>query len=182
MIGFHRLVGGLSPRVRRHGLPLLRPLPTDGSISACAEAPFNEYENIDGTGVYLRVCGGTPPDGRKPTCTEGLSPRVRRHRPCVRRLSVQRGSISACAEAPFELGRRTPCALVYLRVCGGTPDPSSENCCSAGLSPRVRRHPDTTASNRVRIGSISACAEAPSHRRVEPNNGEVYLRVCGGTP
>ena len=50
-----------------------------------------------------------------------------------------------------------------------------------GLSPRVRRHHDSTVRCGYSPGSISACAEAPSRSLFPLPPQRVYLRVCGGT-
>ena len=79
------------------------------------------------------------------------------------RVVIAQGSISACAEAPPACAgsRRSP--AVYLRVCGGTPEGRHSSSIAGGLSPRVRRHPGLFFKGLCQRGSISACAEAPSH-------------------
>ena len=111
----------------------------------------------------------------------GLSPRVRRHLLEVGRLGRQRGSISACAEAPIASIVDLRSSRVYLRVCGGTCRRRWTTACRTGLSPRVRRHPADAPPNVRQEGSISACAEAPATPLQLLILAQVYLRVCGGT-
>ncbi len=114
------------------------------------------------------------------TFRAGLSPRVRRHPQHGAGPPGRTGSISACAEAScIGLRWRQP-SRVYLRVCGGISCFPTGWRGSTGLSPRVRRHRIRPSTTRVRIGSISACAEASAGRSARPHRCEVYLRVCGG--
>ena len=152
-----------------------------GSISACAEAPENDYVDFSLERVYLRVCGGTIDMMLSSAVPVGLSPRVRRHLSLVGRHHPQGGSISACAEAPEPRGRARLYGGVYLRVCGGTSSLMWITYSSGGLSPRVRRHPSSVRCWLVLIGSISACAEAPGRVARFEVGWRVYLRVCGGT-
>ncbi len=52
----------------------------------------------------------------------------------------------------------------------------------AGLSPRVRGNLSGEAVSASRAGSIPACAGEPIPDAVRQVIGEVYPRVCGGTP
>ena len=66
-------------------------------------------------------------------------------------------------------------------MCGGTKRKSAALTVEKGLSPRVRRHHDSTVRCGYSPGSISACAEAPSRSLFPLPPQRVYLRVCGGT-
>ena len=92
---------GLSPRVRGNpgeGGGFVR-LPR--SIPACAGEPMTGWSWFWQSGVYPRVCGGTPLVRITATPPAGLSPRVRGNR--HRRSSSRRGpgSIPACAGEPW---------------------------------------------------------------------------------
>ena len=71
---------GLSPRVRGNlGRPRTRE-PAGRSIPACAGEPVPAFGHRGRTGVYPRVCGGTPKRDRAEYMRKGLSPRVRGNR------------------------------------------------------------------------------------------------------
>ena len=73
----------------------------------------------------------------------GLSPRVRGHLgrvPCL--LKLQR-SIPACAGSPMSVDGRLHATEVYPRVCGVTKALRTAPLTVAGLSPRVRGHPQS---------------------------------------
>ena len=52
---------GLSPRVRGNLNVFLLPVPSLGSIPACAGEPESVFSNLSLRQVYPRVCGGTRP-------------------------------------------------------------------------------------------------------------------------
>ena len=151
------------------------------SISACVEAPGRGASGAHERKVYLRVCGGTVSMPKMFDINEGLSPRVRRHPASRLRTSHIRSSISACAEAPGQMGWACCFDGVYLRVCGGTQALRQTFSNLPGLSPRVRRHLADVVSSRDVARSISACAEAPFRIALGNRELRVYLRVCGGT-
>jgi len=91
------------------------------------------------------------------------------------------GSISACAEVPKHHDGKLQANAVYLRVCGGTRNHVVGVVDRPGLSPRVRRYPNSISRNTGRTGSISACAEVPATVPKPAEQTSVYLRVCGGT-
>ena len=174
--------GGLSPRVRGNPAPIGKYNPGQGSIPACAgEPPVAGGYGRPGW-VYPRVCGGThiPPAARADT--GGLSPRVRGNR--RRRADRRRraGSIPACAGEPVPRQLHHPAGRVYPRVCGGTPAPGPGVSARLGLSPRVRGNLSSWSRATEAEGSIPACAGEPALQPVVLGGGEVYPRVCGGTP
>ena len=128
---------GLSPRVRRYPFCRSDPDAPLRSISACAEVPPRIFGAESRSGVYLRVCGGTPLPPPRLETNAGLSPRVRRyHQNTAVRLKGL-GSISACAEVPVGSRRRPRFLRVYLRVCGGT---HATNCRNGGQNEEIRMY------------------------------------------
>ena len=72
-------------------------------------------------------------------------------------------------------------ALVYPRVCGGTPGHSPQPKLRAGLSPRMRgNHPGVSVSWH-RNRSIPAYAGEPATWSASLTKWTVYPRACGGT-
>ena len=71
---------------------------------------------------------------------------------------------------------------VYPRVCGGTRVIQFPRRPGPGLSPRVRGNRYAIACVRRALRSIPACAGEPELKAVGLSLGEVYPRVCGGTP
>ena len=131
----------------------------------------------------------------------GLSPRVRgNHVAGMLRVEID-GSIPACAGEPTSvvcwggLDRSIPAcageppdpvfeeipALVYPRVCGGTPWAMYEAAKMQGLSPRVRGNPTAAVRRAFQARSIPACAGEPTAELAELVDQRVYPRVCGGT-
>ena len=131
--------------------------------------------------VYPRVCGGT--SCRKGGChvAVGLSPRVRGNHPAMTFRSARAGSIPACAGEPLYEQRRDCYEQVYPRVCGGTSPTRATSARQMGLSPRVRGNRQGGPLQRLREGSIPACAGEPGTEASRPTGMRVYPRVCGGT-
>ncbi len=172
---------GLSPRMRRNHLLIVRSRHNRGSISAHAEEPEDGWAHAWGRRVYLRACGGTSDRTYIPRGGQGLSPRMRRNRAAQVALMLRQGSISAHAEEPRAPDAGGDRAGVYLRACGGTPWSICQVPAPTGLSPRMRRNLVGQVKSQDPDGSISAHAEeppGPSKRRI---NSRVYLRACGGT-
>ena len=91
---------GLSPRVRGNRLQSCHSRSGMGSIPACAGEPFRHLAPGRISGVYPRVCGGTP-DGQPDTIfRRGLSPRVRGNHDTGLSPPRPAGSIPACAGEP----------------------------------------------------------------------------------
>ena len=172
---------GLSPRVRGNRALQRATEDWSRSIPACAGEPIPLADPPRQTGVYPRVCGGTPLNAAKRCIGGGLSPRVRgnlqqRHWPQGRHRSIP-----ACAGEPVWLCN-VPCAWrVYPRVCGGTWQAGQTDYENAGLSPRVRGNRDPVPGQRSGRGSIPACAGEPPAGRLSSWLRGVYPRVCGGT-
>ena len=95
---------------------------------------------------------------------------------------VASGSIPACAGEPPSGTQNPHSAWVYPRVCGGTGYPLRPVLPRAGLSPRVRGNLYRLRWRRADQGSIPACAGEPLRRPAARRHGQVYPRVCGGTP
>ena len=72
-------------------------------------------------------------------------------------------------------------AMVYPRVCGGTPSRSAMAAIRQGLSPRVRGNPRRSRQYLPDGGSIPACAGEPPVDDLFIRWRRVYPRVCGGT-
>ena len=172
---------GLSPRVRGNP-PTTGPRQhSSGSIPACAGEPCSRSRISWLSGVYPRVCGGTPDTTDCKRSMMGLSPRVRGNRAGPAGGSQYLRSIPACAGEPRALRAAVAAAQVYPRVCGGTIPPRLHARRPQGLSPRVRGNPTSAACSPSRFGSIPACAGEPRACRPRPSPTGVYPRVCGGT-
>ena len=112
---------GLSPRVRGNprtpSLPALR----TWSIPACAGEPLSTRAYALLRQVYPRVCGGTAGSHSAFWAAVGLSPRVRGNRHITTAPRLLERSIPACAGEPSAADSGLAPAMVYPRVCGGTP-------------------------------------------------------------
>ena len=172
---------GLSPRVRGNRFDNGRAAHLAGSIPACAGEPRKDIQQSPPTGVYPRVCGGTPPPPPEYCPLLGLSPRVRGNPAVVRSSVITMRSIPACAGEP-RYGRRTRRSIrVYPRVCGGTVSSGIPRATGGGLSPRVRGNRNHGGNRGDRQGSIPACAGEPTTCHWRERRETVYPRVCGGT-
>ena len=172
---------GLSPRVRgNHGLPYRRPV-WPWSIPACAGEPLGGGL-VDGhSGVYPRVCGGTPQRTEHQLASQGLSPRVRGNPFGVAAGQRWPGSIPACAGEPRRGTASILLRRVYPRVCGGTILCPATGAEIWGLSPRVRGNLGGTPVAACSLRSIPACAGEPLAGGLAAAIARVYPRVCGGT-
>ena len=112
---------GLSPRVRGNLGLLRRQVVSEGSIPACAGEPKKSASVARAFWVYPRVCGGTSIVRSAVTRSPGLSPRVRGNPWMSTRRSSLGRSIPACAGEPPIRSSSISLAMVYPRVCGGTP-------------------------------------------------------------
>ena len=112
----------------------------------------------------------------------GLSPRVRGNQQGCVPLNGLEGSIPACAGEPAISPPTCGLTSVYPRVCGGTPSSTAPRRSPTGLSPRVRGNPLPARRGCVTERSIPACAGEPHNNKPPPSQGQVYPRVCGGTP
>ena len=170
---------GLSPRVRSHPHARTDQPRRTGSISACAESSRRRRRPPRPPRVYLRVCGVIWGAGNTRSLARGLSPRVRSHRLEPGRTSRSLRSISACAESSAPGSYIGRLISVYLRVCGVIRHCLGFRLRRAGLSPRVRSHPNEQHGRNPRRGSISACAESSCPSLTVRRGSRVYLRVCG---
>ena len=173
---------GLSPRVRGNHRGVVILGNDKGSIPACAGEPAPQSWWAWGWRVYPRVCGGTPPRQLRQPAAEGLSPRVRGNLDGPGARTASRGSIPACAGEPRSGAGWRPARRVYPRVCGGTDAGRGIVLDEVGLSPRVRGNPRNHVGVPPRRGSIPACAGEPGDAAGGGGGGQVYPRVCGGTP
>ena len=130
-------------------------------ICACAGEPGRQKALTISTGVYLRVCGGTPEQQNQQLAGGGLSARVRGNQE--------------------DTWATQPATRVYLRVCGGTAGRILQPETGSGLSPRVRGNPAASLGDGREPGSIPACAGEPSYTAPATSATPVYPRVCGGT-
>ena len=177
----HRCGDGLSPRVRGNPAGRAGVQGPSGSIPACAGEPRAPDPAPSASGVYPRVCGGTP--SRETALVErwGLSPRVRGNRAGAVAVHVVAGSIPACAGEPQTRHPGRSGGAVYPRVCGGTRSRPSRVVRVRGLSPRVRGNRVPRPGGERGCGSIPACAGEPPSAAVWCAPRRVYPRVCGGT-
>ena len=174
------------------------------SIPACAGEPLRSPTGGHAPGVYPRVCGGTWSASCSLIWGMGLSPRVRGNRqsrppqtPVARVYPRVCGGTAGAAVAglgtrglsPRVRGNLVPEVEVppqnrsIPRVCGGTVSIDGITLRTSGLSPRVRGNQAGAYCSRCDAGSIPACAGEPMRPLPTTNcSGEVYPRVCGGTP
>ena len=178
----YRYYHGLSPRVRGNRWQQLYRGTQGRSIPACAGEPGRGDDRPAQHEVYPRVCGGTNATEGLVGTPAGLSPRVRGNRSSAPAGVMLMRSIPACAGEPGALPEGLPLHQVYPRVCGGTRQPQSQHRTTRGLSPRVRGNPAHRPLRATGRRSIPACAGEPVKIAVAPRPGEVYPRVCGGTP
>ena len=172
---------GLSPRVRGNRSGCTSARCRVRSIPACAGEPLFPSRSRCPWWVYPRVCGGTMFFLREHAEEEGLSPRVRGNPRWLSFWRVATRSIPACAGEPAGHGIFAGWAMVYPRVCGGTPTESAAVETPGGLSPRVRGNPGDRPGGPAPHGSIPACAGEPVDDLLVPHLVQVYPRVCGGT-
>ena len=111
---------------------------------------------------------------------EGRSPRARRRRDLAALNRDLHGSISACAEEAKCAGRLPCTAWVDLRVRGGDAGTVTDGSSITGRSPRARRRQPRLASQILKPGSISACAEETKGTQRGNSPCQVDLRVRGG--
>ena len=172
---------GLSPRVRGNPYSSCALKLSIRSIPACAGEPRTQGRQGKGTGVYPRVCGGTPNPRTTRKGDWGLSPRVRGNLKYRTGIAGHSRSIPACAGEPVEQRCRQADSQVYPRVCGGTNDGFYRGRYGLGLSPRVRGNHIFLGGSVHGSGSIPACAGEPTADRGYNGIYRVYPRVCGGT-
>ena len=116
------------------------------------------------------------------SCPMGLSPRVRGNQNSNIDAYIQERSIPACAGEPQSGHVFRKLKTVYPRVCGGTDSFNIAHIVPDGLSPRVRGNRLAWANRSKVPRSIPACAGEPAEYADHQRSGEVYPRVCGGTP
>ena len=155
--------------------------PKRGSIPACAGEPRLPPTATLQSGVYPRVCGGTPVTGMPASTIKGLSPRVRGNPIKIINGDSPVRSIPACAGEPRRHLGIPGVSEVYPRVCGGTALCVFGKRFQRGLSPRVRGNPAHWGGCGRRAWSIPACAGEPRPARGLWLARAVYPRVCGGT-
>ena len=180
--GIHRHSQGLSPRVRGNPAHGHVERPQDRSIPACAGEPHSARRNESPDRVYPRVCGGTCLMLWRLCVLRGLSPRVRGNHRLLCTVCPWPRSIPACAGEPRCAGLDCDRTRVYPRVCGGTGRRPTLFAVELGLSPRVRGNLAAELFSQNPHRSIPACAGEPAAGAGCGVAGEVYPRVCGGTP
>ena len=177
----HKLITGLSPRVRGNQRLMTKTGTQVRSIPACAGEPLSAHPCLYKPLFYPRVCGGTPLITRRLRRIDGLSPRVRGNQLKDRTPHISPRSIPACAGEPTAPNRRLQRNTVYPRVCGGTHCHRTGRRRLGGLSPRVRGNHEQVSGRLRFFWSIPACAGEPRRLRLSSRPERVYPRVCGGT-
>ena len=172
---------GLSPLARGHPGTETTPSADTGSIPACAGAPSKRGRGQPVGGVYPRLRGGTRCRSGAGSCVWGLSPLARGHREAGIPFHQIDGSIPACAGAPRSFILCEKRLQVYPRLRGGTEGIDERNVGMLGLSPLARGHLRTGAGRNRGVGSIPACAGAPSFLIGLLRFQRVYPRLRGGT-
>ena len=131
--------------------------------------------------VYPRGCGGTAVGGESDPQPQGLSPRVRGNRGCVRSMRTCYGSIPAGAGEPQLDSGTAAGSVVYPRGCGGTSSVGIRRVAEEGLSPRVRGNRGRRLWRSIVCRSIPAGAGEPQFGASSGWPDGVYPRGCGGT-
>jgi len=167
--------------VRGHLKEIMDKDEQERSIPACAGPPLLRAGVRSRHEVYPRVCGATSDHAASWVNLQGLSPRVRGHRPPTPHRNPFLRSIPACAGPPRGWERLPVCRQVYPRVCGATEEPVVPRATHKGLSPRVRGHPEHAALLAADRRSIPACAGPPTSSSSSDETPRVYPRVCGAT-
>ena len=160
-------------------------LPPDCLAQRSIPAPAGEPSDVgnpgDDRGVYPRACGGTGFRSPVQLNFQGLSPRLRGNRGCLKWDYKAVRSIPAPAGEPFPPGVLPKLPRVYPRACGGTREYRACWCGREGLSPRLRGNLDLLEDFGHGLGSIPAPAGEPCGESPGPAGGPVYPRACGGT-
>ena len=110
----------------------------------------------------------------------GLSPRMRGSPESSLCHILSRGPIPAHAGEPGGATGASFAVRAYPRACGGAHSGADGTSSDAGLSPRMRGSPGTTAMASAVVGPIPAHAGEPGlvgHRR---SSRGAYPRACGG--
>ena len=178
----HLTKAGLSPRMRGNP-PVVSQLSDAGrSIPAYAGEPASDPCGRGDAGVYPRVCGGTTYSTGGCTTPPGLSPRMRGNRGLSWSGLRRTRSIPAYAGEPRRIRIRPAVRKVYPRVCGGTKNRGVLHHTISGLSPRMRGNQRAAKVIEWMTRSIPAYAGEPCRAACRAGIGQVYPRVCGGTP
>ena len=172
---------GLSPRRRGNPLGQAGPGHGRGSIPAQAGEPPRSSRRGRPGRVYPRAGGGTAIDTPSAVTESGLSPRRRGNRGHRAERPVPRGSIPAQAGEPWRARTGRGSTWVYPRAGGGTSQPRSRGCATAGLSPRRRGNQVAVRVRARERGSIPAQAGEPRPPRPRRPTAGVYPRAGGGT-
>ena len=125
------------------------------------------------------MCGADVVPSAIAVTASGSSPRVRSGLNRDRRLGLEPGIISACAERTRSPAAASQQRRDHLRVCGADGVSQSTQTAGSGSSPRVRSG-QTAGDSRFRCpGIISACAERTNPPLGLRGRSWDHLRVCG---
>ena len=171
---------GRSPRVRGR-LPIYElQSAANRSIPACAGEACCMTSRSVMSKVDPRVCGGGTSGSNRKKSEAGRSPRVRGRHDDMAAENDRLRSIPACAGEARRRLRSTRSRKVDPRVCGGGVRLDIAGHIQQGRSPRVRGRRRLGEENKLRGGSIPACAgEADKWKHNAPAR-QVDPRVCGG--
>ena len=172
---------GLSPRLRGNPLELLCPRTRERSIPALTGKPWLVAVDDSPAGVYPRAYGETKSHCTVISCGEGLSPRLRGNRRWSGTALGAPGSIPALTGKPSPASTATTTARVYPRAYGETARAGDRGGAPAGLSPRLRGNPLSSALGGGLSGSIPALTGKPFPPRRAGSRGTVYPRAYGET-
>ena len=170
---------GPSPRVRGSPSNPSDGGATTGSIPACAGKPHPGGLCCDQERVHPRVCGEASVSRPATHRIQGPSPRVRGSPVLAEIPRYLHGSIPACAGKPPRCCQRQRAARVHPRVCGEAHVGRTSAARTPGPSPRVRGSRGGGLADRVRRGSIPACAGKPTPQPRQRGHVRVHPRVCG---
>ncbi len=180
-VSLQTIATGLSPRVRGHLLRIASPLSPMRTIPAGAGTPAANRIPVVPDEDYPRGCGDTVVGFLAAILEQGLSPRVRGHRPLERRAGRPGRTIPAGAGTPDTLGVDRFAGQDYPRGCGDTLPTQAKPRPNPGLSPRVRGHHHTQQNSLFPDGTIPAGAGTPYTYQSAAPSIKDYPRGCGDT-
>ena len=112
---------------------------------------------------------------------QGLSPRMRGHRPSWSMMAWPTGTIPAHGGSPRRTRRSGPAFRDYPRACGVTAQRAEVQPLVEGLSPRMRGHHAVDSDRVGRVGTIPAHAGSPLRSDDRLMSCGDYPRACGVT-
>ena len=169
----------LPPRARRIRQAMVKPHPTAGTTSACAENTRYQPHPFFHAGNYLRVRGEYELVGEYCELAKELPPRARRILMRTSKCTINLGTTSACAENTTPGQPQILISWNYLRVRGEYWLFDGLDYNPRELPPRARRIRRHHFLFPALSGTTSACAENTCGVCKNIRNTRNYLRVRG---